>query len=52
MKCFVWIPDKTRKKLGGKSMKGIMVRYGDCGYRIYIPKTRKVHVCQDVKFDD
>ena len=33
-------------------MEGIMVGYGDYDYRIYIPKTKKVHICQDVKFDD
>ena len=51
-KCFVWIPGQKRKKLDGKSMEGIMVGYSDCGYRIYVPKTRAVHICLDVKFED
>ena len=51
MKCFAWIPDQKRNKLDSKSMEGIMVGYSDCGYRVYIPKKRKVHICRDVKFD-
>ena len=29
-----------------------MVRYGDSGYRVYIPQKRTVFVCRDEKFDD
>ena len=29
-----------------------MVRYSDCGYRVYVAKTRQVHTSCDVKFDE
>lgn len=50
--CFVWIAAQKRKKFDAKALKGYIVGYDDCGYRIYIPDRNTVIVSRDVKFKD
>jgi transposase InsO family protein len=52
--CYVHIPAVKRHKLEEKSEVGIFVGYcsQSKGYRIYNPKTKKVIISRDVKFDE
>ncbi len=51
---WVHIPkEKERKKLNDRSWQGVLVGYeNDNQYRIYEPRTRKVHIAKDVKIDE
>ena len=50
--CFVHIPEKKRKKLNKKALKGLLVGYiENCkGYRVYVPSLRDVILSRDVLF--
>ena len=49
---FAKVPDEKRRKLDPKAVKGIFVGYpeGSKGYKIFLPKTRKMIRSRDVKF--
>jgi hypothetical protein len=51
---WVHIPKKKgRKKLDDRSWQGILVSYeNDNQYRIYDPRTGKIHIARDVKIDE
>jgi hypothetical protein len=50
---WVHIPKEKTKKLDDRSWKGIHVGYeGENQYRIYNPRTGKIHIARDVKFDE
>ena len=52
--CYVHIPTAKRHKLEVKSEIGIFVGYSSQskGYRVYNPKTKKIMISRDVKFDE
>ena len=54
--CFTYshVPSEKRTKLEPTAEKGILVGYSETtkGYRIYIPKQRKIVVRRDVKFEE
>ena len=49
---FMHVPDQKRKKLEAKAIKGIFVGYptGSKGYKVFLPKSRKMIRSRDVKF--
>ena len=51
---YVHVPKEKRKKLDVKDEKCILVScsYAQKGYKCDNPKTREVHVSQDVAFDE
>ncbi len=52
-RAWVHIPKEKRRKLDERSWQGIFVGYeGKNQYRIYNPRTGKVHVARDVKIDE
>lgn len=52
--CYVHVPDTTmRQKMHDRGWKGIMVGYGGVNqWRIYNPRTRRIHVSASVRFDE
>jgi hypothetical protein len=48
------IPAEKRTKLNPTVEKGILVGYSETSkvYRIYIPTTKKIVLCRDVKFEE
>lgn len=49
---FCHVPKELRRKLDGKSWKGIFVGYAVNGYRVYDPRSKKIVVVRDVIFDE
>lgn len=49
-KVFVHIPKELRKKLDGKSWKGVFVGYSNNGYRVWDPRRKQIVVARDVIF--
>ena len=51
---YVYIPKTTmRHKLDDRSWKGILVGYGGTNqWKVYNPKTKRVHLSRDVRFDE
>ena len=53
-KCYVWVPEKERKKMEERSWTGIFVGYATAskGYRVYDPRTGKIETSRDVRFSE
>ena len=53
-RCYVHVPDTTmRQTMHDRGWKGIMVGYGGVNqWRVYNPKTRRIHVSASVRFDE
>ena len=51
-KCYVWIPEKDRKKMDERSWTGMFVGYSTVskGYRVFNPSNGKVVISRDVRF--
>jgi len=51
---YVHIPKENRSKLDPSGKKGIIVGYNESskGYRVHIPKLKKIEVCPNVIFDE
>ena len=52
--CYIHIPDQLRQKLDDKAEIGVFMGYGSCekGYRIYVPKSKKIVLSRSVVFDE
>lgn len=51
--CTAYVHNKVmNNKFDTRSIKGIFVGYEPCGFRIWIPETRRIVVSKDVKFDE
>uniref|UniRef100_T1GX90 Retroviral polymerase SH3-like domain-containing protein n=1 Tax=Megaselia scalaris TaxID=36166 RepID=T1GX90_MEGSC len=50
--CYTWLPNSKRGKFYAKSVKGLLIGYDDCGFRVFFKDKRIVEVCRDVIFDN